>query len=302
MHSYFKAMRPERWPRSLVIFIGSAAFFFLYPAAIQEFNLITFLWKGVLAFFLTWGISTSNYIINEIVDAPFDIHHPTKKNRPLVRGEIDLKLLVFSGIILTAACLIVAFLIYNIYFFISLLSLLIAGFLYNVRPIRTKDIPFLDSVSESANNPIRFFIGWFTYSPSHFLPPVSLLLAWWAFGNFLMVAKRLSEFRFLKETAGKYRSSLKRYSKQNLLAGMIISAAVFFTAYFIFAIRFRLESFFILAFPVLLFFILIIRKTLREKEVMEEPERLLRHRRFFLYTLFLLLCFLVAFLFDRAGN
>lgn len=302
MHSYFKAMRLERWPRSLVIFVGSTAFFFLHPQAIQDINPIALFLKGLSAFFLTWGISTSNYIINEIADAPFDIHHPTKRNRPLVRGALNLNLFIFLGIILTLACLTAAFLLFNVYFFISILTLLIAGFLYNVRPIRTKDIPFLDSVSESANNPIRFFIGWFTFSPSNLLPPLSIIIAWWAFGNFLMVAKRLSEFRFLKETAGKYRASLKRYSKRSLLAGMVISSAVFFTAYFLFAFQFKLESFFILSLPVFIFFVLIFRKTLQEKEVMEEPERLLRHKKFFLYTVFLLLCFLAAFLLDRVGN
>ena len=45
-------------------------------------------WRAAAAFLLTWGISTANYIVNEIVDLAFDIHHPTKRLRPLVQGEI----------------------------------------------------------------------------------------------------------------------------------------------------------------------------------------------------------------------
>ena len=41
------------------------------------------------------------------------------------------------------------------------LNLLLAGILYNVPPLRFKDIPYLYSTMESANNPIRFLVGWY---------------------------------------------------------------------------------------------------------------------------------------------
>jgi hypothetical protein len=34
------------------------------------------------------------------------------------------------------------------------------GIVYNVRPLRTKDKPYLDVISESINNPLRLTIGW----------------------------------------------------------------------------------------------------------------------------------------------
>ena len=88
MNAYLKAMRLGRWPRSLAFLIGSAVFFFLHHDTVQPFSTLWFLWRAALAFLLTWGISTANYIINEIADAPYDIHHPTKRHRPLVKGEV----------------------------------------------------------------------------------------------------------------------------------------------------------------------------------------------------------------------
>jgi len=302
MKAYYKAMRLERWPRSFAIFVGSAAFFFLNKDFLALGHVSHILAQAFFSFLLTWAISTANYIINEIVDVPYDIHHPTKRFRPLVKGEINKYFFLSIGIVLTLSSLSLAFIFFSRAFFFSLLSLLLAGFIYNLRPIRTKDIPFLDSISESANNPIRFFIGWYAFASLSKVPPLSLLLCWWAFGNFLMIAKRLSEFRLLREEAGKYRASLGKYSKNALLIGMIVSALFFFVTYFYFAVTFKLQSLFLLSPFILFFLLLIFRKTLQEKEVMEEPERLIKHPKFFIYTIFLFLCFLISFFIDKPGQ
>jgi len=289
MRSYFKAMRPERWPRSLAIFIGSAAFFFLNHTHFQSSEILWLISRLSLIFLLTWAISTANYVINEIADAPYDRHHPTKKHRPLLQGKIRKGPFLCLGSFLILGSLAIAWLCFSKPFFISLLALLIAGFIYNIKPVRTK-----------ANNPIRFLIGWFAFAPTHYFPPLSLLLCWWSFGNFLMVAKRLSEFRFLKDKAGDYRLSLKRYSQRSLFFGIGISAGVFFITYFVFALDFDFPSFLYLSPFVLFYFFLFFKKTLQEKEVMEEPELLLRQPIFALYTLLLAAAFFIAFLLDTA--
>jgi 4-hydroxybenzoate polyprenyltransferase len=300
--AYVKALRLERWPRSLAIFLGSAAYVFLHRDAPSRFGLGGLAGRSAAAFFLTWGISTANYIVNEIVDLPYDVHHPTKQFRPLVRGEIRETPLAGLGIALTVSCLAASLIVFDRSFFFSLAALLVAGFVYNVRPVRTKDIPFLDAISESANNPIRFLIGWFAFAGLGERPPVSMLLSWWAFGNFLMVAKRLSEFRFLKEKAGDYRASHRKYSRESLLLGMILSAAISLAAFFYIGWRFRLQTFALIAPFLVVFFFLIFRKTLREAEVMEEPEKLLVRPKYALYALFLLALFALAYFTDTVGR
>jgi len=101
--AYLRALRLERWPRSAVIVLGSAAFFFLNPEFLSSFRPLAIAGLLGLAFLLTWAISTSNYILNEIVDAPYDIHHPAKRNRPLIQGEIRKSPFILLGIGLTAA-------------------------------------------------------------------------------------------------------------------------------------------------------------------------------------------------------
>jgi 4-hydroxybenzoate polyprenyltransferase len=302
MKPFVRALRLERWPRSTAIVLGTGTFFFLYRDYLGWFTPGSLLARAGAAFLLTWMISTANYVVNEIVDVPYDRHHPTKRQRPLVTGEVRMAPLAFAGLLLTGASLTAAWLFFPAPFFFSLLALLIAGFIYNLRPVRTKDIPFLDSISESVNNPIRLLIGWYAFSPAELRPPVSLLVGWWAFGNFLMVAKRLSEFRYLKDKAGDYRASHKKYSQSLLVFGMAASTFIFSAAYIYFTVRFKLQLFLVAGLFLALFFFLIFRKTLTEKEVMEEPEKLLVRPVYALYTAFLFLLFLLAFFLDQIGR
>jgi len=302
MKAYLDAMRLGRWPRSLAIFVGSTAFFFIHRHLFPADRFSWLLLRSFTAFLLTWGISTANYIINEIADAPTDAHHPTKKNRPLVQGKIKPWPFLVFGIVISAASLLLAFRYFSRPFFFSLSALLVAGIFYNIKPLRTKDIPFLDSVSESANNPIRFLIGWFAFSPAYLPPPPALLLSWWAFGNYLMVAKRLSEFRFLKDKAGDYRNSLQRYTHRSLIGVMTASAVVFFLSFLYFALEFKLQSFVILS-PLLLGYLaMIFHKTWREKEVMEEPEKLMLQPKFAFFTIVLFFAFVLALILDNPGR
>ncbi len=233
MKNYLRALRLGRWPRSASIIIGTGAYWalrmkFATPTPDQ-------ILKFILAFLLTWGISTANYIINEIADAPYDVHYPDKASRPVASGRAreDLLLLVF--LFLVVVSLTVAYYAFNRVFFLALISLLIAGIFYNVKPMRLKDTPFADSIFESINNPIRLTLGWSFLEPS--LPDPFLLLAWWAFGNFLMAGKRLSEKLYLGDRAEKYRRSLRFYSLYSLKAMMMASALAFFVFFFLFCLR-----------------------------------------------------------------
>jgi decaprenyl-phosphate phosphoribosyltransferase len=295
VNAYLRALRLERWPRSAAILLGSAAYLLLHRESFSDFNIWTIVFRLGLSFALTWAISTVNYIVNEIVDAPYDAHHPVKRHRPLVQGEIQQTPLVFIGLAMAIVTFILAGIFFSRALLLSLLVLLLAGFVYNVKPIRTKDIPFLDAISESANNPIRFLIGWYAFAPQGLFPPAALLLAWWSFGNFLMTAKRLSEFRLLGNRAADYRLSHQRYSRNFLLLGMVTSALVFLVSYLTFAVAFRLRYFIYLSPLLLVYLFLFFRKTLEEREIMEEPESLLLNPLIALLTLVIVSLFALSF-------
>ena len=119
-----------------------------------ELNLGFFL-QLLAAVVSTCFIASANYVINEWLDAEFDKHHPVKKNRPSVVKSLNPKIVYLEYALFAVAGLAIAIMLSKYFFLVSLL-LLIMGFFYNVRPFRTKERAYLDVLSESVNNPIRF--------------------------------------------------------------------------------------------------------------------------------------------------
>jgi 4-hydroxybenzoate polyprenyltransferase len=288
------SLRLDRWPRSTAIIVGSVAVLLVNPERMAAFLSAVVLSRIILAFILTWMVSTANYIVNEITDAPYDAFHPSKKHRPLVRNEISVRMLLVLWTLLSASALVLAYVIYHPAFVFSLGALLLAGILYNVPPLRIKDIPYFDSTLESANNPIRFLIGWYVLAVA--FPPLTLLAAWWAFGNFLMVGKRVAEKEFLTaEESSAYRLSLNRCSIRGLVVFMGANALFFLAMFVFFAMQFRLRTF-LYSLPFILFYLVIFMvKSVQDRDVAEEPEKLLKNPYFALYTLFLVAIFIIAF-------
>lgn len=206
-------MRLDHWIKQIFIMPGCVAALFLTHTALST-GLLRNLFFG---FFATCFIASANYVINEWLDAEFDKYHPTKKYRSVVSEDVDGRIVWAMWGVLTALGIGVALLV-NRPFTLMCVWLWVMGLLYNVKPIRTKDIPVVDVLSESINNAIRLLMGWFIVSRIS-IPPSSLLLGYWMAGAFLMAIKRFAEYRMIndKTVAGNYRKSFRYYTEQSLL-------------------------------------------------------------------------------------
>ncbi|MDO8638509.1 MAG: UbiA family prenyltransferase [Candidatus Daviesbacteria bacterium] len=208
---YFQFLRINHWPKNIVIFFG-----FLVAFYSNTFNLsIEVFLKLLMAFILTGIISSANYVLNQIADKKFDSKHPNKKKRPLPSGKITIKQAVLIYILLTFLGVYFSLILFSFKFTLSLFVLWIAGIFYNIKPIRLKDVPYLDVVAESANNPIRIAIGWFIILPLSF-PPVLILLLSWFMGAIFMTAKRFDELKFFGKKLSLYRTTFRWYSMSKL--------------------------------------------------------------------------------------
>ena len=286
-------MRLNRWPRSFSIIVGTILA--IYTSGLGNKDIISLTFSFSIAFIITFMICITNYIINEIVDAPTDAYHPIKHNRPVASGIVSIKILILIAIIFAM----IAFLIANFFFsyrlILSLLTLLIMGFLYNIKPIRLKDIIYIDAISESANNPIRFLIGWYAVENTK-NPSLALLLCWWAVGAFLMFGKRLSEKRIFKETEAKYyRKSLGIYTESSLTKSMIISSIVFFLSCF-YMILLNLNIYQAILLPISAIYIIwITLEAWRGKYLIDEPEIILKQPPFIILIIILITILLLSF-------
>jgi decaprenyl-phosphate phosphoribosyltransferase len=201
----------------------------------------------VIGFIATTLIACSNYVINEVLDAPFDRLHPTKCNRPAAKGWVIVPLAYVQWIAMMVVGIALALTISKP-FAIAGGALWIMGCFYNIRPFRTKDVVYLDVLTESVNNPLRMLLGWYMVTAT-VIPPASLLGCYWMLGCFFMALKRFSEYRDIADraVAGSYRESFKHYTERSLLESITFYASFAMLLFGAFIMRYRLEL--ILSFP-----------------------------------------------------
>src|SRR5690349_19969138 len=60
-------------------------------------------WRTLVGLLAVCLIASSNYTLNELIDAPFDRHHPTKRVRPVPSGQVKVWLGYVQWIVLMAA-------------------------------------------------------------------------------------------------------------------------------------------------------------------------------------------------------
>jgi decaprenyl-phosphate phosphoribosyltransferase len=142
---------------------------------------VSLLLRASLGLLSVVAVASSNYVLNELLDAPFDRQHPTKRIRPAACGSINTPLAYAQWLAFALIGFLLALAVSKP-LFLSVLALWVMGCLYNIPPIRTKDVPYLDVLSESVNNPIRFCVGWYIVTAA-VLPPASLLVAYWMLGG-----------------------------------------------------------------------------------------------------------------------
>ena len=231
-------------------------------------------WRLVIAFISITLVACSNYVINEVLDAPFDRLHPTKRDRPAARGLVHVPVAYLQWLLMMAAGIAIGLTISR-HFALVELALWIMGCLYNFPPVRTKDVPYLDVITESINNPLRMLLGW--YAVTTLVPPVSLLVAYWMIGCYFMGLKRFSELNEISDrsVAGSYRASFKHYTPESLLVSVVFyaSAAMLFLGAFI--MRYRIEL--VLGFPlVALTMAIYLKLAFQHNSAVQNPEKLYR--------------------------
>lgn len=281
---YIKIARPDHWFKNIFMLPGVVFAFYDSPWLIS-WSIIPGLLLGLLA---TFFVVSSNYTINEILDARKDTMHPVKKFRPVPSGAVNVKIGYLQWIMLGMAGLAIGAAV-NRYFFISLAVLFVMGLLYNIPPVRLKDLPYLDVLSESLNNPIRLLLGWFAVN-SLYPPTLSLVMAYWMIGAFFMTVKRYAEYKRIgdKKIAAVYRKSFSYYNEYRLVLSMVYYASSFSLFFGIFLIRYRIEL--ILSVPFLAGFIpMYMRLAFWEDSPAQYPERLYKQRGLVIYSSFCLI-------------
>lgn len=302
LKDYVAIARPDNWAKNVFMLPGVLFAFIVYRTPMDA----AFFLKLVLGLASTCLVASANYVINEYLDAEFDKFHPLKSKRTSVVRIVNPVVVYAEWLGLAVAGFGLAYHI-SVQFLVVAMFLLFMGVLYNVRPFRTKERVYLDVLSESVNNPIRFALGWFIVAPAlsvsavdgvalfNSLPPSSIIVAYWMGGAFLMATKRFAEYRLINnpELAGLYRRSFQYYTEHSLLISMFFYALT--SAFFlgIFLVKNRVEL--LLSFPFFaLLFAWYLRIGLLDNSPVQGSEKLYTRKWFMLYVV--LFCLLLVVL------
>lgn len=285
---YLQMARVDHWFKNAFMLAGVILALFVEPALLR-LDVVPVL---LLALLSTCLVASSNYVLNEMLDAPYDRKHPVKKYRPAAAEKVRRRWAVLEWLALGAIGIGLGLLV-NRLFAASALSLWVMGVVYNVKPVRSKELPYLDVLSESVNNPIRLLLGWFPLIQDK-VPPLSLVFSYWMVGAFFMALKRFAEYRAIgdRATAIRYRRSFKHYDEERLLVSVFfyaITAALFAG---VFIVRYHLEL--ILGIPIGAGFLAwYLKLGLEPDSPVQNPERLYRERGFLVYTIACLAAFVL---------
>src|SRR3989344_1616053 len=227
MHSHgyylFKLLRPRQWIKNLALF---AAITF----SGQLFDTISF-WQVSLGFAAFCLLSSSTYIINDLLDVHKDRLHPFKRNRPIASGRVGINEAFVMLAITLGAALVLSFYLNWIFFMIAVIYLVLQ-MLYS---LFFKSIAVFDILFIASGYILRILAG---ASIVNFHISVWLLLTTISLSLFLATGKRRSELTLLqgvkKIRIDEIRKSLSHYSEPLLDSFSTIFATSTFIFYTMF--------------------------------------------------------------------
>jgi len=195
--SLILAMRPKQWTKNLLIF---AALIFGERLFHLSDSLI------VLIIFILFCLLTSSiYIINDLMDYEQDRLHPEKKKRPIASGKLSKRRAIIFAVFLALLSLTLARLI-NVKGFLVFLIYFILNLFYS---FRLKRLVILDVLCISLSFVIRAAAGAFVIDVvmSPWLVVCTFLLS-----LFMAVGKRRGEMILLDKESVNHRQVLSLYN------------------------------------------------------------------------------------------
>jgi 4-hydroxybenzoate polyprenyltransferase len=221
LYPYFLLLRPQQWLKNLMLFFPP----FLAGKILGAYSPSDYLWP----FLIFSLISSSSYIVNDLLDLQSDREHPQKRLRPVASGRVG-----FVSAIFMASMLIVIGLLLSVLFVSALVPWLIGYFVLSVfYSTILKKLLWVDLLTISVFFLIRLEAGGAAFDIK--ITPW-LYLSVFLLALFLSTGKRLSELRQLGSAAGGHRKVLLRYSSQQLSAVLYATSVAVLITYFMYCI------------------------------------------------------------------
>jgi len=158
------------------------------------------------ALFVFCILTSSCYLINDIIDLPRDKLHPIKKRRPIASGKLPLPIALFMAIVGVFFAFYLSY-YFNFFFFLVVLFYFLLQLFYS---LVLKNIIVLDVLAVASGFILRVYAGALAINVHM---NVWFLLCVISLALFLAVGKRRAELAILNNTlAGHHRKTLSFYT------------------------------------------------------------------------------------------
>ena len=204
LFAIIKTARPRQWLKNVAIFttlLFSGKFF---DAQLFQVSLI--------AFIAYCFLSSSNYIFNDVLDAPKDRKHPFKKYRPVASGALPIPIALFVSIFFGFMGLAISFTLGQAFFILAIIFILLQYF-YS---LYLKHVSVIDILVITTAYFIRVYAG---EAATGYHISIWLALAALSLALFLAIGKRRAELTLIQGYKGvpqDTRISLSHYSEKLL--------------------------------------------------------------------------------------
>ena len=209
-----RTMRPRQWIKNVIVF---AALVFDGKLFIPE------LFAKTTAIFIVFClISSSVYIINDLVDMEKDRQHPRKRTRPLASGQLDPRVAMAAAALLAMVAIGGAFWL-DVWARVVLLVYLAQNIAYS---FWLKNIVILDVMVLALGFLLRVLAGVVVVQVTNFSPWLYICVTLLAL--FLGFGKRRQEIVLLEEGAANHRAILSEYNLPLLdqIISMVVTATL----------------------------------------------------------------------------
>lgn len=210
-----KLLRMDQWIKNMFVF-GAILFS-------NNFKNLPLLKNNLLTFIAFCFISSTVYIINDIIDLERDKRHPVKCKRPIASGKVSISKAIIIAIILAAMSLSISISL-DKYIFIIILLYFLNNIVYT---FKIKRIVLLDVFSIAVGFILRVISGGIAtgVDTSSWIILCTLFLA-----LFLGFGKRRNEILTLGEDAIKHRENLSKYTEKMLdqLINIVLTCTIVF--------------------------------------------------------------------------
>ncbi|MCC7353170.1 MAG: decaprenyl-phosphate phosphoribosyltransferase [Anaerolineae bacterium] len=198
LKALFKTMRPRQWHKNVFVFAALVFDIKLFQAEALA--------RAIAAFVLFCLISSTVYIINDVMDREQDRQHPTKRLRPIPAGKLPVNVALAAAALFTAFSVPLAFLL-DWRFGVTLLGYLVLQVAYSVS---LKHIVIMDVLAIAAGFVLRVLGGVFVVVVARFSPWLYVCMT--LLSLFLAIGKRRHEVILLQGNANTHRRVLDDYT------------------------------------------------------------------------------------------